>query len=250
MAENVVVAKGSLAFSTFDNNLLREFRNGKLCCPMICVEYEAEGYCIVDKGNPVSVAFYKAPDGLDHHIRTMHQKELTDEHQMIAKGLSIKFVGSETLKNIKAFSAARQEDKSFDYVTCKVNLSSSDSGTEEKGGSASDSQELEELVFNSKREKEAAKFFCLYLQHIGKLKNIEDRNNPCVVSVKSKRMHIKYLAWNSTSKIHLETCYCKLVSICPENSLSHSLIIIYDTCFVAGKIIVSEQSPGYYVYNM
>ena len=157
MAENVVKAERSLAFSTYDNNLPTEFRNGKLLCP-ICVEYEAEGYCIVDKRNPVSVAFYKAPDRLDHHIRTMHQKVLTDEHQMIAEGLSMKFVGSKTLKNIKAFSAARQGDKSFDYVTCKVNLSSLDSGTEEKGGSASDRQELEELVLMAKEKRKLRSF--------------------------------------------------------------------------------------------
>ena len=89
----------------------------------------------------------------------------------------------------------------------------------------------QEVVINATREKQAAKLYCLYLQQMGKLSNIKEREKFCPVSVKSQKLELKFMAWTSSSKAHLETYFSRMVSYRPRLSwfiLLYFFIVIFE----------------------
>ena len=180
--------------------LLDQWREGKLCCP-VCLDNQV---------------FYTIPDGLKHHVSVARHKRVSDDLLQDAKRISRASVCQETLENIMKLSSARQHADPFGrlYMKCVV---------------TSDGEQ--EVVINATREKEAAKLYCLYLQQMGKLSNIKEREKFCPVSIKSQKLEIKFMAWTSSSKIHLETCFSRMVSFRPRLSwfsLSYLFIVIFE----------------------
>ena len=127
-------------------------------------------------------------------MRVMHTTILSEDLLLEARSLSRRLVSSETLTNLKTFSEARHTEQTVDYLKCLVR-----SGDDQ-------------MTFYTKREKEAAKYFCLYLDHKGELRELEDRSHPCTVEVKSANLHIAYNAWKTSSKIHLVANFTRTVS--------------------------------------
>ena len=153
---------------------------------------------------PVEAVFYQLPGGLDHHLRAVHEKTVTEEILQSARRMSQDLVAQETLRNIKTLSSAGQADKTSRYIECTVYIEAEGPNEGETRADSDQNQSERKLTFFAKREKEAAKYCCLYLQHKGTLRSMEDRTKSCVVVVKSCNLLAKYLAWNSSSKLYLE----------------------------------------------
>ena len=160
---------------------------------------------------PAEAVFYQLPGGLDHHLRAVHEKTVTEEILQSARRMSQDLVAQETLRNIKTLSSAGQADKTSRYIECTVYIEAEGPNEGETRADSDQNQSERKLTFFAKREKEAAKYYCLYLQHKGMLRSMEDRTKSYVVVVKSCNLLAKYLAWNSSSKLYLETCSSKLV---------------------------------------
>ena len=201
MAERRCAGSATDRLSNWSSGLmLKKWREGKMCCP-VCVKHtESLEYVIVNEETMTSASsdetefFDVSCGGLDHHMRVMHATILSEDLLLEAKSLSRRLVSSETLTNLTTFSEARHTEGSVNYFKCLV--------------SSGDDQ----MTFYAKREKEAAKYFCLYLDHKGELCKLEDRSHPCIVEVKSANLHIAYNAWKTSSKIHLEANFTRTVS--------------------------------------
>ena len=188
--------------------MLKKWRKGMMCCP-ICVKHtESLEYVIVNEETITSASdeaefFDVSCRGLDHHMRVVHATILSEDLLLKAKRLPRRLVSSETLINLTTFSEARHSEGTVDYVKCLVSSSGGD-----------------RMTFYAKREKEAAKYFCLYLDHKGELCQLEDRSHPCTIEVKSANLHIAYNAWKTSSKIHLEANFTRTVSSLPIGLLN------------------------------
>ena len=116
-----------LSLSGYDNSLLKNFRDGRLCSPICCKLEERLSYVIIEETYvnsqetfPVEAVFYLLPGGLHHHLRAVHEKTLTEEILQNARRMSQDFVAQETLRNIKMLSSARQADRTSRYIECTV----------------------------------------------------------------------------------------------------------------------------------
>ena len=180
-----------LSLSSYEYKLSGHFRADKLCC-CLCVD-TAELKEAGEKNHDQE--FYHVPSGLNHHLRIVHGVSLTDELVQNSKSLSQLAVADETLQNLRILSLAREDEKSKNYIKCTVNADSDCT-----------------LIFNTVREKEAAKYYALYLHHKGKLPELgTGSKGGCVIDVRSSSLVVKFQSWSGPAEIHLETIFSKMV---------------------------------------
>ena len=154
-----------LSLSGYDNRLLKNFRDGRLCCPICCELEERLGYVIIEETDanpqetfPVESVFYQLPGGLDHHLREVHEKTFTEQN---ARHMSQDFVAQETLQNFIMLSSARQADKASTYIECTVYVEAEGPNEGETRADGDHNQFRTKADFPCEEEKKSHKILLL-----------------------------------------------------------------------------------------
>ena len=71
----------------------------------------------------------------------------------------------------------------------------------------------ENMELAAANDKEAAKYFGLYLYHKGYVQWLEDGDKGCLISVQSSRIESTYKVWRNKEKIYAEATSHKKVNL-------------------------------------